>query len=187
MNPSQVIDETKKKLQAAVDHLGDELKKLRTGRAHASMLDGVMVSAYGQQMPLIQVAQITAPEAQLLQVTPFDPSNIQAIASAIRDNPALGLNPTDDGRVVRVPIPQLTSERRQQLTKQLGEKLEDCMIAQRNVRHEMLRSAKQAKDDKAISEDEFKRLEKQLDEAMAEAKTKAEAAAKAKEQDILTV
>src|SRR5665213_2620443 len=102
MNPNQIIDETKKKLQMAVEHFADELKKVRTGRANAGMLDGVMVEAYGTPMPLNQVATVTAPEAQLIQITPFDPNNLQAISSAIRDNRSLGLNPSDDGRVVRV-------------------------------------------------------------------------------------
>src|ERR1700689_2199556 len=98
MNPTQIVDETKRKLQAAVEHLSEELKKIRTGRASTGMLDGVTVEAYGQQIPLNQVANVTAPEAQLLQITPFDPSNLQAIASAIRDNPTLGMKPMDHGR-----------------------------------------------------------------------------------------
>ena len=96
------------KMNAAFSFFQDELKKVRTGRAHAGMLDGVMVEAYGSKMPLNQVANVTAPEAQMLLVTPFDPSNITAISSAIRDNQSLGFNPSDDGRVVRVPVPALT-------------------------------------------------------------------------------
>src|SRR3974390_2488421 len=110
MNPNQIIDEVKKKFEASVEHLQNEFKKLRTGRAHPSMLDGVMVEAYGTQMPLNQTATIIAPEPQLLQITPFDPNNLQAIAATIRNNQSLGHNPTDDGRVVRVPIPPLTEE-----------------------------------------------------------------------------
>ena len=94
----------------ALQHFSDELKKVRTGRAHIDMLSGVSIEAYGQRMPLNQVANITAPEAQQLLVTPFDPSNINAITQAIRDDQGLGLNPSDDGRVVRVPIPALTEE-----------------------------------------------------------------------------
>lgn len=187
MNPSQVVEDTNKKLQAAVEHFQDELRKLRTGRAHASMLDGVMVQAYGTPMPLNQVANVTAPEAQLLQITPFDPNNIQAIASAIRDNPSLGLNPSDDGRVVRVPIPALNEERRREIVKQVGQKQEDCMIALRSLRHDALDVLGSAKKDKQIGEDDAKRLEKQIDEAMSKARATAEAAAKAKETEIMTV
>ncbi len=181
------IKQYEQRLNQAVAHFGEELKKVRTGRAHASMLDGVMVTAYGTPMPLNQVATVVAPEAQLLQITPFDPNNLQAIASAIRDNPTLGLNPMDDGRVVRVPIPPLTEERRREYVKVLGAKLEDAMIGMRNVRRDAMEAIATAKKDKQIGEDDAKRLEKQVDEAMAKAKADAEAAAKTKETEIMTV
>lgn len=187
MNPTQVVSDAKTKLDAAVAHYGEQLKTLRTGRASASMLDGVMVEAYGQPMPLNQVANVSAPEAQLLQITPFDPSNIQAIASAIRDNPSLGLNPSDDGRVVRVPIPALTEERRREIAKQLSGKQEDAMIAVRNVRREALDTVDQAKKDKEIGEDDAKRLGTQVEDAVKAATGQIEAASKAKEQEIMTV
>jgi ribosome recycling factor len=177
----------KAKMKTAVEHFAEELKKVRTGRAHASMLDGVMVEAYGTPMPLNQVANVTAPEAQLLQITPFDPSNIQAIASAIRDNPSLGLNPSDDGRVVRVPIPALTEERRREYVKVVGGKTEECMISLRNIRHDAMAEIDRAKKAKEIGEDDATRLGKQVDDAMAESKASAEAAAKSKEQEIMTV
>lgn len=185
MNPSQLISEAQTKLKAAVGHFQEELKKLRTGRAHPSMLDGLMVEAYGQPMPLISVGSITVPEPQLLQITPFDPNNLQAIANAIRDNQSLGLNPMDDGRVVRVPIPQLTTERRQQIVKQLGQKTEECMITMRNTRHEALKNAEEVK--KSVGENEFARVQKQIDELMAKSKTEVESLAKAKEAEIMTV
>ncbi len=187
MNPNTIIEDAKKKLQVAVEHFESEIKKVRTGRAHPSMLDGVVVTAYGTPMPLIQVATVIAPEAQMLQITPFDPNNLQAIAAAIRDNPSLGLNPSDDGRVVRVPIPPLTEERRREYVKVLGGKLEDAMVAMRNVRRDTLDAIDAAKKDKQIGEDDAKRLEKQVDEAMAKAKADAEAAAKTKESEIMTV
>lgn len=187
MNPNQVVDQAKQKFANAVVHFKDELKKVRTGRAHPGMLDGVVVQAYGTPMPLIQVATVTASEAQQLQITPFDPSNLQAIASAIRDNPSLGMNPMDDGRVVRIPIPPLTEERRREYVKVVGGKVEDCMVAMRNVRHEAIRDVDQAKKDKAVGEDDAKRLEKQIDDAMNAAKSEVDAAAKAKESEIMTV
>src|SRR4051812_15046815 len=112
MNPNQIVTETRTKLEHALEHFKDELKKLRTGRAHPGMLDNVQVEVYGQKMPLKAVGNITAPEAQLLQITPFDPNNLQAISNAIRDDQSLGLSPTDDGRVVRIVIPPLTTETR---------------------------------------------------------------------------
>jgi ribosome recycling factor len=181
------IKQYEEKMKQAVAHFGDELKKVRTGRASASMLDGVMVTAYGQAMPLNQVANVTAPEAQLIQITPFDPGNIQAIASAIRDNPTLGLNPSDDGRVVRVPIPALTEDRRREYVKNLGGKVEDSMVALRNIRHDAMDAVSAAKKDKQVGEDDAKRLEKQVDEAMNRAKTDIDSAAKAKEAEIMTI
>lgn len=187
MTPSQLVDQAKTKLEAALEHFRGEIKKLRTGRAHPSMLESVTVEAYGQPMPLIQLATITMPEPQLLQINPFDPTNLAAITAAIRDNQSLGMNPSDDGRVVRVPIPPLTTERRQQIAKQLGEKVEECMIAMRAVRHDALKELDQAKKDKDIGEDDHKRLSTQIDQLMANYKTQTEAAATAKEQEILTI
>ncbi len=117
MNPSQILDETKRKIDASTARLQDELKKLRTGRAHPGMLDSVNVEVYGQMMPLKAAANITAPEAQLLQITPFDAGNLQAIAEAIRSDQSLGLTPTDDGRVVRINLPPMTAENRQNMVK----------------------------------------------------------------------
>lgn len=187
MQPSQVVNDAENKFKKAVEHFSDELKKIRTGRAHPSMLDGIMVEAYGVQMPLIQVGTVTAPEAQLLQITPFDPNNIQAISSAIRDNPSLGLNPSDDGRVVRVPIPALNEERRREIVKTLGGKVEDCMISMRGVRHEAMDAIDKAKKDKILSEDEAKRMEKQVDEAMNKQKAEVESEASIKEAEIMKV
>lgn len=187
MNPNQVVDQSKSKLQAAVEHFQGNLKSLRTGRASASMLEGVIIEAYGQQMPLIQVATVSAPEAQLLQITPFDPSNLQAISNAIRNNSSLGMNPSDDGRVVRIPVPPLTEERRREIVKQVGQKQEDCMIAMRGIRHDAIDAIDKAKKDKEIGEDDAKRLEKQVDDAVNAAKASAEAAARAKETEVMTV
>ncbi len=187
MDSNKIVDDVKSKIASAVEHLQNELKKLRTGRAQPSMLDGVMIEAYGTQMPLNQAATIIAPESQLLQITPFDPNNLRAIATAIRSNQTLGLNPTDDGRVVRVPIPPLTEERRRDLAKQIGEKVEDCMISMRNARHDALKAADAAKKDKSMSEDDVKRVEKQIDDQMSQQKQAIDKIAKDKEQELMTV
>jgi ribosome recycling factor len=187
MSPTQLIDDTKAKLNSAQAHLQEEFKKLRTGRAHPSMLDGLTVMAYGTPMPLNQVGNVVAPEAQLLQITPFDPANIQPICEAIRNDQALGLNPADDGRVVRVPIPPLNTERRLQIVKQLNEKVEESFVAARNIRHEAMDALKEAKNGKQISQDDYARLEKQIDSLMSDNKSQTEALAKAKEQEIMTV
>lgn len=187
MSPSQVIEEAKTKLNGAVGHFKDELKKLRTGRAHPGMLDGVMVEAYGTQMPLNQVGTVTAPEATLLQISPFDPGNLQAITDAIRNNQSLGLNPMDDGHIVRIPVPPLTEERRKEIVKQVGAKQEDTMITVRNIRHDTLGMVDQAKKDKDIGEDEAKRLADQVEEVVNKIKSDIEVTAKAKEQELMTV
>ncbi len=187
MNPGQVVADAEAKFKKAFEHFEEELKKIRTGRAHPSMLDGIMVVAYGTPMPLIQVGTVTAPEGQLLQITPFDPSNLQAIASAIRDNPSLGLNPSDDGRVVRVPIPPLTEERRREIAKTLSGKAEECNISLRGIRHDALDAINKAKSDKTIGEDEAKRLSAQIEDLMNKQKGTVEAASKAKEAEIMKV
>lgn len=175
------------KMQGVFTHFEEELRKVRTGRAHAGMLDGVEVEAYGQMMPLNQVANITAPEAQMLLVTPFDPSNITAITAAIRDNQALGFNPSDDGRVVRVPVPALTEERRKQMVKLASEKVEDVRIALRTIRQDALKDVKAKKEAKELSEDDQKRIEKEIDKLMADMQQRIEDTFKAKEKEILTV
>lgn len=187
MDINNLLNGTEKKLNGALSHFEDELKKLRTGRAHPSMLDGVVVVVYGTEMPLNQVSNITTPEAQLIQISPFDPNNIQAISDAIRNNQSLGLNPSDDGRVVRIPVPPLTTERRQDIVKQLNAKAEECHITSRNIRHDALDSAKKAKNSKEITEDDLSAVEKKINELMNEIKNKVDQLSKAKEQEIMTV
>lgn len=187
MSPDQIVNQAKEKFQQAVDHFRDELKKVRTGRANPSMLDGLMVEVYGTQMPIIQVGSITIPEAQQLQITPFDPSNLQAISAAIRDNQTMGLNPMDDGRVVRVQIPPLTEERRREYVKMLGTKAEDCMITLRGMRHEVLKITEDIKKDRQITEDDLNTIKKQIDDLMVKYKNMVENLQKTKEQEILTV
>lgn len=187
METKVILEQLRTKLDLSVTHFKQEIAKIRTGRAHPSMLDNVMVEAYGQSMPLKTIASIITPEPQLLQITPFDPNNLQAISEAISNDQSLGLNPADDGRVVRVQIPPLTEESRKSMVKILHQKLEDAMIGGRNVRHDAIRALEQAEKDKQIGKDERFHLEKQIDELLAEQKKQAEALAKAKEEEILTV
>ena len=175
------------KMDEAIAHFESELKKVRTGRAHAGMLDGLMVEAYGQLMPLNQVANVTAPEATLLQITPFDPSQIQAVAAAIRNAQSLGFNPSDDGHVVRVPVPPLTEERRREMVKSLGDKVENCRVGLRNVRQDALKEAKRMKDAKELSEDDVKRIETAVDDDMKKYQAKVDELFAAKEKELMTV
>jgi ribosome recycling factor len=187
MNPQQTVSDAQNKFSQAVEHFQNDLKSLRTGRASASILDGVSIEAYGTMMPLNQAATITTPEAQLIQITPFDPSNIQAISNAIRNNQSLGLNPSDDGRVVRIPVPPLNEERRRELAKQVGQKQEEAMVRLRAIRHDAMDGIAKAKKDKEIGEDDAKRHEKQVDDAMNTARSAADISAKAKETEIMTL
>lgn len=180
-------DTYEEKMTGALAHFEEELKKVRTGRAHPAMLDSVKVEAYGQQMALNQTANITAPEPQMLLVTPFDPSTLQSIVEAIRKDQSLGFNPSDDGRVIRVPVPPLTEERRKQLARQTSEKVEEARITLRTIRQDGLKDAKRKKDAKELSEDDLKRVEKEFDKLMSDYQVKIDEAFKAKEKDILTI
>lgn len=174
------------RMQAALEHFETELTKVRTGRAHPDMLSSIMVEAYGAPMPLNQVANVTTPEAQLLQVSPFDPSNVKAIADAIRLS-NLGFNPSDDGRIVRVPIPSLTEERRREMVKSLSEKVEACRIAMRTIRQDALKDAKRMKDAKELSEDDVKMIEKGIDDDMRDYQAKIDEVFRAKEKEVMTI
>ena len=172
---------------ATVAHFEDELRKVRTGRAHPSMLDSLQVEAYGQAMPLNQVANVVAAEAQMLTITPFDPGTLQSIVAAIRNDQSLGLNPSDDGRLVRVPIPALTEERRKQIVKQTSEKVEEARISLRNIRQDALKEAKRLKDAKELSEDDLKRVEKSIDDSVSTINNQIDAIFRDKEKEILTI
>jgi ribosome recycling factor len=187
MDSDKLIANTSAKLDEAANHFIEDLKAVRTGRASAAMLDGVMVEAYGTPMPLKQVGNVVAVDAQLLQVTPFDPNNLEAISEAIRSNSSLGLNPSDDGKVIRLPIPPLTEERRREMTKQIGEFVEGCLVRMRSARHDAMDGIDQLKKDKTIGEDEAKRLQKRVEELVADKRKVIEENAKTKEQEILTL
>ena len=174
--------EDRKKMEGALQRFKDEMKKVRTGRAHPDMLSNIKVEVYGQFMPLNQTANITAADATLLVITPFDPANIQAIASAIRADQALGLNPADDGRVIRVPIPPLTEERRKEIVKTASAKVEEAKVALRNAREDARKAIKNAAE---MSEDVKKRAEKEIDELTKEFNDKIEAEFKTKSDEIM--
>ena len=172
----------RKAMEEVVHRYNDEMKKVRTGRAHPDMLAGIKVEAYGQFMPLNQVANVTAADATLLVITPFDPSTIQAIAAAIRADQSLGLNPADDGRVVRVPIPALTEERRKEIVKNASAKVEQAKVALRNVREDARKGLKAAED---LGEDMKKRAEKAIDDLTKEFSDKVDAEFKSKSDEIM--
>lgn len=175
------------KFKQIITRFEEELNKVRTGRAHPSQLDGIKAEVYGVLLPLNQVANIAAPEAQLLQITPFDPNNIQAVSAAIRADQSLGLNPSDDGHTIRVPIPPLTEDRRKQIVKQTHEKVEEARIALRNIRQDTLKDAKRKKETKELSEEDIKRIDKSIDADMMTYNTKLDETFRRKEKEILTI
>lgn len=172
------------RFEATVERFGEELKKVRTGRAHPDMLSGIMVMAYGQMTPLNQVASVTAPEPDQIVVTPFDPANLQDIATAIRNDSSLGFNPSDDGRNVRVTVPPLTEERRHEIVKNMGEKIEATKVNLRAIREDARKAIKVLT---SVSDDEKKRLEKGIDDELAKYTEKIDEIVKAKEAEIMTI
>jgi ribosome recycling factor len=172
------------RFEAAVNHFEEDLRKVRTGRAHPDLLDGIVVMAYGQHMPLKQVATVTAPEPDQIVVTPFDPANVQDIALAIRNDQTLGFNPSDDGRNVRVQVPALTEERRREIVKSLGEKVEGAKIQLRNIREEARKAIKVLT---AVSDDEKKRIEKGIDDEVSKFNNLVDEVMKAKEAEIMKI
>ncbi len=176
--------EERQKMEAALERFKGELKKVRTGRAHPDMIADLKVEVYGAPTPLRQVANITVSDGTMLVVTPYDPSNIPAITAAIRADQTLGLNPTDDGHIIRVPIPSLTEERRKEIVKHVSGKVEDAKKALRNVREDARKALKSSAE---LSEDVKKRAEKEIDDLTHEFSDKVEAEFKVKSDEIMKI
>ena len=173
----------KTKMTAALDRFSEEMKKVRTGRAHPDMLANVKVEVYGQFSPLNQVSNITVSGATMLLITPYDASNIAKISAAIRADQSLGLNPADDGRVIRVPIPPLTEERRKEIVKTASAKVEEAKIALRKARDDARKEIKAAE----LAEDAKKRAEKEVDDLIKDFNTQIDKLFAEKEADIMKI
>jgi ribosome recycling factor len=174
----------KTRMDKAVEDFRKAMAAVRTGRASVHMLDGVTVDYYGSQMPLNQVAQVHAPEPQLITVQPFDASQLGAIEKAIRSGD-IGLNPMNDGKLIRVPVPPLTQERRQDMVKTLHRVLEEHRTAVRNIRRDGNDAIKKALKDKKISEDEEKRSLDEIQKLTDGEIKKMEEMSKGKEKEVL--
>lgn len=151
---SEVLKDAADKMQKSVEAFKNELSKIRTGRASISLLDGISVDAYGSMLPMNQVATMTIPESRMIAIQPWDPQMIPAIEKAIMKS-NLGLTPANDGKVIRLNIPQLTEERRKELVKQSRKTAEEFRVAVRNVRRDGIDIMKKQKNDKEISEDDL--------------------------------
>ncbi|HZB43728.1 MAG TPA: ribosome recycling factor [Pyrinomonadaceae bacterium] len=186
MSEKDVIKETRPRMEGAVEDLRKKLATVRTGRAVVSLLDPVTVDYYGTPTPLSQMASVHAPEPTLLTVQPWDQSQLGAIEKAIRSSD-LGLNPTNDGKMVRVPVPPLTEERRKQLAKQVHEYAEEHRTAIRNVRRDANDRLKKMLKDKAISEDAERDALEEVQKMTNTYVGRVDELARTKEQEILSV
>ncbi|HEY6400449.1 MAG TPA: ribosome recycling factor [Blastocatellia bacterium] len=182
----EVSKDTKTRMEKVIEDFRHKLSSVRTGRASTSLLDNISVEYYGTPMPLNQVATIHAPEASLLTVQPFDPSLINDIEKAIRAS-ELGLNPSNDGKLIRIPIPPLTEERRKQMVKTVHEMAEDHKTAIRNLRRDSNDKFKKALKDKTISEDEERNGLEDVQKLTDLHVTKIGDLAKSKEDEIMKV
>jgi len=180
------FSQLKTRMDKAVEDFRKEMASQRTGRASVHMLDSVTVDAYGSQMPLNQLANVSAPEPQLITVQPWDVSQIGAIEKAIR-SADLGLNPMNDGKLVRVPVPALTEERRKEMVKHLNKVLEEHRTAVRNIRRDGNDAIKKAMKDKKITEDEERGAMENIQKLTDDEIKKMEEMAKAKEKEVMQV
>ena len=155
--PDKVLTETEDLMKKTLDATRHELSKIRTGKASPALLDMVRVEYYGSQVPITQVASVAAPEPRLLVVTPWDKAAVKPVAAAIR-NAELGLNPQDDGAVIRVPVPQPNEERRRDLVKMVGRLVEEGRVRVRQVRRDANERLKKMDKDGHVSEDDIKKL-----------------------------
>jgi ribosome recycling factor len=182
--PKDAMAAARTRMEKAVDDFRKELATLRTGRANAAILDAIRVDYHGSPMPVNQLGTVTVPDATLLVISPWDPSVVPLIDKAIRTSD-LGLNPTNDGKVVRVPMPSPTEERRKEIVKHLHKVLENHRTAVRNIRRDIKEAIDKFEKDKKISQDEHKRAIEELEKVTHSETKKIEDLSAAKEKEIL--
>jgi ribosome recycling factor len=186
MDYQNLKSEVEQKTAQTLDVLQNEFAGLRTGRASTHLLDGVRVAVYGSDMPLNQVATVSTPDNQTLNVTVWDMNNVGAVEKAIRDS-GLGLNPMSAGAVIRLNMPPLTEERRRELTKVAGKYAEEAKISMRNIRQDAMGKIKRAVTDKEISEDDQRKYEEDIQKVFDGRASEVDAMAKQKEADIMSI
>ena len=175
-----------KKMDKTLDHLADEFGAVRAGRANAKVLDRICVEYYGQETPLNGVATISSPDARTLVIQPWDTNLLKEIQKAIQVSD-LGINPQNDGRVIRLVFPQLTEERRKELTKQVKKYAEDAKVAMRNIRRDGMDYVKNLKKKSEITEDDQKKAEKDLQDLLDKYIKKVDEALAAKEKELMAI
>ena len=185
---SDIVDLTaaERRMQGAVESVRREFGTIRTGRANPGILDRVEVEAYGSRMPLRSVANVNVPEARLLTVTPFDPGTLKAVERAI-ENADIGLNPQNDGKIIRLPIPELTEDRRKQFVRRARSMAEEGRVSVRNVRRDEMKDLSELSKMGEISEDDERRAEAELQELTKRYVSRIDAALTEKEAELLEV
>ena len=176
--------EYSRKMERTLSHLGEDFDAVRAGRANAKVLDRITVEYYGSDTPLNGVATISSPDARTLVITPWDTKLLKEIQKAISD---LGINPQNDGRVIRLVFPQLTEERRKDLSKQVKKYAEDAKVAMRNIRRDGMDYVKKLKKNSEITEDDQKKAEKDLQDMLDQYIKKVDAALAAKEKELMSI
>ena len=183
---NDIKDDTLLRMEKSLDSLKSDFGGLRAGRAHASLLDGIVVEAYGSMTPLSQLGTISVPDAHTLSVSVWDKSLAKNVEKALRESD-LGLNPASDGQLIRIPIPPLSEERRKELVKIAGKYSEQCKIAIRNIRRDAMDEVKKLKKDSLISEDEEKKYNNDIQKWTDDAIKKVDDQMAGKEKDIMQV
>ncbi|MBI3952548.1 MAG: ribosome recycling factor [Candidatus Doudnabacteria bacterium] len=181
-----LIDKKEPEFSKAVEHLKQELSTLRTGRASASLVEHLEIDYYGTRTPLIQLAQITVPEARIISIQPYDKSAIKDIEKAIQAS-NIGINPSNDGNFVRLAIPQMTEERRGELVKVVGQVAEKARVSVRNIREETWKQIQALEKDGKISEDDKIRGKEDLQKMVDKYNEEIKKAAEAKEKEVMTI
>ncbi len=182
----EVLEELRSSVAKAQEALRRDLGRLRTGRAHAGMLEAIRIDYYGQLTPVAQMATVAVPEPRLITVKPWEKKQVQVVEKAIRESD-LGLNPQVDGELIRIPVPPLSEERRRELVKLAKRTGEDCKVAIRKSRHDCLDMLAEMKKDGDASEDEVERAKKKAEEIVQQAGGVVDEIVQSKEKDILTV
>jgi ribosome recycling factor len=175
------------RMDKAIAHLEEELASLRTGRAQTGLVENIQVEQYGSMVPLKTVASINTPDAQTIAISPWDKSLVAVVEKTLREDQSLGMNPSSDGNVVRLNVPPMTEERRREIVKDMGSKVEDCNITLRQIRHDVLNEVKRLEKDGNATKDDAKYAETELNKKIDLYKGKIDSLAKAKEVEIMTV
>lgn len=182
---TEIMKEMKRKMDRALEVLGQDFARIRTGRASVALLEGIKVDAYGSSMPISQVASLAAPEPRLLTVQPWDTALMSDLEKAILRSD-LGLTPSNDGKIIRIPIPPLTTERRKELVKSTKKMTEESKVALRNLRRDANEQLKELKKDKQISEDEVFKAQDEVQKVTDDYIKKLDALAAEKEKEIMS-